>query len=134
MIWYYRPYKNPVTRRKYLRNISPLYIITLLILFARYSKLGLSFKFLLPLIPLIPSLIFFTLLILMKPKYCYTDETYLHVSGKKIRKREAKYKPDFKRLVIDVEGEDNKKRRLYFENVEDMRKFLWDVGYISEVI
>ncbi len=126
MIWYYRPYKNPVARRRYLRNLSPLYAIVAILLLARYSKFGLSYKFLIPLLPLIPSLLFFTLLLLMKPKYCYTDETYIHVSGKKINKREAKYKPDFKKLVIKVDG-----KLLYFENEEDMKKFLWDVGYVN---
>lgn len=124
MIWYYRPYKNPVLRRKYLLIFSPLYIIVALLIIGRFLRYGVSPKFLIPVIPLVITLIFFTLLFMMKPKYGYTDESYVHFSGKRIEKWK-KFHPDFKKLVIEVEGDG----KLYFENEEDMKKFLWDVGY-----
>ena len=132
MIWYYRPYKNPVARIRYLLKISPLYAIVFFIVLGRFLKYGLSPRFVIPVIPLFVTLILFTLLIMMKPKYGYTDERFVHFSGKRIEKWRAKFKPDFKKLTVDVEA-DGKNFKLYFENEEDMRKFLRDVGVINGI-
>uniref|UniRef100_A0A7C4S830 Uncharacterized protein n=1 Tax=Geoglobus ahangari TaxID=113653 RepID=A0A7C4S830_9EURY len=130
MIWYYRPYKNPVARNRYLLKLSPLYAVVFFIVLGRFLRYGFSSKFVIPLIPLFVMLIFFTLLIMMKPKYGYTDEQFVHFSGKRIEKWKAKFKPDFEKLTVDVEV-DGKSFKLYFENREDMNNFLRDVGALN---
>ena len=130
MIWYYRPYKNPVARNRYLLKLSPLYAVVFFIVLGRFLRYGLSPKFVIPVIPLFVTLIFFTLLSMMKPKYGYTDEQFVHFSGKRIEKWKAKFKPDFERLTVDVEA-DGKNFKLYFEKEEDMNKLLKDVGALN---
>jgi len=111
-------------------KISPLYAIVFFIVLGRFLKYGLSPRFVIPVIPLFVTLIFFTLLIMMKPKYGYTDEQFVHFSGKRIEKWRARFRPDFKRLTVDVET-DGKNFKLYFENEEDMRNFLRDVSALN---
>ncbi len=126
MIWVYRPYKNPVAKRKYLRTVYIMYAIGLILVAYRYYQLGLSDKFLIPSLALLATITFFSVLILRKPKFCYTDVNYIYTGGTKIRKDEVEFYPDFENLVVEVKGKISK--NLYFERKEDLDRFLKDVG------
>ena len=126
MIWVYRPYKNPVARKRYLRTIAVLYVLSLALIAYRFAQFGLSSEFLVPSLALLLTVTFFSALILRKPRYCYTDVMHIYAGGRKIRKDEVSYRPDFENLLVELDG--NVRKTLYFEKREDLEKFLSDVG------
>jgi len=126
LIWSYRPYKNPEARKRYLKYLSLLYILSILLIIYRYSQTGLGKDFAIPSFALLLTVTFFSLLILRKPRYCYTDLNHIYLSGKKIRKDEVEYEPFFDELKVELSGKVRK--TLYFESKEDLIKFLKDVG------
>jgi len=130
LIWSYRPYRNPVAKKKYLRTIYIIYAIGFLLVAYRYHQLGFTDRFLIPSLALLATITFFSVLILRKPKFCYTDVNHIYTGGKKIKKGEVEFYPDFQNLTVELKGEVSK--YLYFERKEDLEKFLRDVGYRSE--
>ncbi len=130
MIWSYRPYKNPIAKIKYLRTIYIMYVIGFLLVGYRYYQFGLTDRFLIPSFALLATITFFSVLILRKPKFCYTDVNYIYVGGKKIKKSDVEFYPDFQNLTVEIKGKVRK--HLYFERREDLEKFLKDVGYRPE--
>ena len=129
MIWAYRPYKNPVAKKRYLRTVYIMYAIGFLLVAYRYYQLGFTDRFLIPSLALLATITFFSALILRKPKFCYTDVNHIYVGGRKIKKSEVEFHPDFQNLTVEIKGKEN--RFLYFERKEDLEKFLKDVGYLS---
>ncbi len=127
MIWSYRPYKNPEARKRYLKYLSLLYILSILLIIHRYSQIGLERDFVIPSLALLLTVTFFSLLMLRKPRYCYTDVNHIYISGKKIKKDEVEYEPFFDELKVELSGKTRK--TLYFERKEDLIKFLKDVGF-----
>jgi len=130
VIWIYRPYRNPVAKRRYLRTAAVLYAISLALIAYRYIQFGFTSEFLIPSLALLLTVTFFSALILRKPRYCYTDVMHIYVGGKKIRKDEVSYNPDFENLVVELEGKVRK--TLYFEKREDLEKFLREVGFSKD--
>ncbi len=127
MIWAYRPYKNPIARKRYLRNIYIIYVIGFILIVYRYIQTGFTDRFIVPSLALIATITFFSLLILRKPRFCYTDVNHIYVGGNRINKGEVSYYPNFDTLTVELRGKHRK--TLYFEREEDMEKFLKDVGY-----
>lgn len=130
MIWIYRPYRNPVAKKRYLRTIAVLYAVSLALIAYRFIQFGLASEFLVPSLALLLTVTFFSVLILRKPRYCYTDVMHIYAGGRKIRKDEVTYRPDFENLTVELEGKVRK--TLYFEKKEDMEKFLSDVGFSKD--
>lgn len=126
MIWIYRPYKNQLARKRYLRSIGVMLAVSFALIAYRYTKYGLTQEFLVPSLALLTSLGFFSILILRKPRACYTDFEFVYCGGKKIRKQGSRFEADFENLAVNVDGE--KKATLYFERREDMEAFLKEVG------
>ncbi len=126
MIWAYRPYKNPVARKKYLRTVYIMYGIGAVLVGYRYYQFGLTDKFTVPSLALLATITFFSVMILRKPRFCYTDVNHIYTGGKKIRKDEVEFRPDFQNLTVELRGSVN--RHLYFEKKEDLDRFLKDVG------
>ncbi|MBE8538813.1 hypothetical protein [Geoglobus acetivorans] len=127
MIWIYRPYKNALARKRYLRTIAVFFTFALLLIAYRYTKYGLTQEFYIPSLALMLSLLFFSALILRKPRACYTDYENIYCGSKRIKKASATFHPDYENLAVHVEGD--KKATLYFEKKEDLEKFLKEVGY-----
>ncbi|WP_456368458.1 hypothetical protein [Geoglobus sp.] len=127
MIWAYRPYRNPVAKKRYMRTIAVLYAVSLALIAYRFLQYGFGPEFYVPSLALLVTVTFFSALILRKPRYCYTDVQHIYCGGKKIRKDEVTYQPDFENLTVDLDGKVRK--TLYFEKPEDLERFLRDVGY-----
>ena len=127
MIWSYRPYRNPVARKRYLRSIYVMYAIGFILIAYRYFQTGLTDRFIVPSLTVLATITFFSLLILRKPRFCYTDVNYIYTGGNKIKKSDVSFHPDLRNLTVEIKGKTSK--TLYFERMEDLEKFLRDVGY-----
>lgn len=128
MIWSYRPYRNPVARRKYVLLLSLILIPGLVAGIWKVSVDPDRGKF----APgaFILAYLFLASLLLRKPRVYWEDGGRIFTVGKSVDLREVrKVEYDRENLVIRLEG--GKLRELYFDNSEDFEKVR---GLIEEYV
>jgi len=128
VIWSYRPYRNPVARRKYMLLLSFILIPGLAAGIWKVSVDPDRGKFALG--AFILAYLFLASLLLRKPRVYWEDGGRIFTVGKSVDLKEVKkVEYDEEKLVIRLEG--GKLRELYFDNSDDFEKVR---GLIQEYI
>lgn len=119
MIWSYRPYRNPVARRKYLLILSVILIPGLVAGFWKLSVDPERGKFALG--AFILAYLFLASLLLRKPRVYWEDGGRIFTVGKSVDLREVrKVEYDEENLVIRLDG--GRLRELYFDDRDSFEK------------
>jgi len=119
VIWSYRPYRNPVARRKYLLILSVILIPGLVAGVWKLSVDPEKGKFALG--AFILAYLFLASLLLRKPRVYWEDGGRIFTVGKSVDLREVrKVEYDEENLVIRLDG--GKLRELYFDDRDSFEK------------
>ncbi len=124
MIWTYQPWKNPESKKFWLLTGIILFIVGNLLAFYRLSE---DFsRLLFSSITFSLAVVFFTFLMLRKPRYYYIEDETIYSASRRTEFSEIEdYTVDRKKLIIKLKINNPsfyKLQKLYFSSTEDLEK------------